>query len=222
MHKRNFLIFSLIIGVVLLIWFSVVAHQLFSNVLVSAEEIIRSYPISGIFIFTIVAALSAMFTFFSSVILVPIAIFVWGEMTTFFLLILGWFVGGVFAYYIGKHLGRRATGYFVPMEKINYYEKWISKDVSVLFILFWKLILPSEVPSFLLGIIRYPFLKYIFVVLFSELPFAFWVVYASQAFLGEQRLLFLLILIGGFILSGGGVYLFHQKLTRNKNDYTLK
>jgi uncharacterized membrane protein YdjX (TVP38/TMEM64 family) len=70
--------------------------------------------------------------------------------------------------------------------------------MSVTEVALLKLALPSEMPSFALGIIRYPFAKFVPVLLASELPFALWAVYLSAALIEDRRATFLLVLLAGF------------------------
>ena len=55
------------------------------------------------------AALSAMLAFFSSVVVVPVASHQWGPVATVALLWMGWLLGGTMAYAIGRFLGSRVV-----------------------------------------------------------------------------------------------------------------
>jgi hypothetical protein len=76
-----------------------------------------------------------------------------------------------------------------------------------------KLTLPSEVPSFALGIVRYPVPKLIPVLLGSELPFALWAVYLGAALIEDRRVAFLVVLLAGFTLVA---VLTHRLLRRRR------
>ncbi len=182
--------------------------------LIFSKAYIELYPVLSVFVFLALAAISAVLIFFSSILIVPIAVFAWGEPATFFLLLLGWFIGAIIAYFIGKNFGRNVVGYFISAKRINDYEDFISKEMGIFDVILLKLALPSEVPSFFLGIVHYPFLKYIFVVIISELPFAIWAVYLSGAFIEDKRLVFTGVLIATIALLSIAERKYRKKMKR--------
>lgn len=188
----------MIAALIFLFWYFSALSESVNQLLVSSQTFIERHPVSDIFVFLALAALSALLVFFSSIVIVPVAVFVWGEILTLFLLLLGWFIGGLLAYGIGKHFGRRIAEYFVSAKKINSYGDLFSKELGIFDVVLLKLALPSEIPSLFLGIVRYPFLKYLSVIVLSELPFAIWAVYLSGAFVAQNRVFFIVALIGGF------------------------
>ncbi len=197
--KHGRILFLLIIAILaFFFWISSGFHEAVTQTLSFSKAYIELSPVLGVFVFLALAAISAILIFFSSILIVPIAVFAWGEFATFLLLLLGWFIGAMIAYMVGKNLGRKVVEYFVSTKKIDDYGNLISKEMGIFDVVFLKLALPSEVPSFFLGIVRYPFLKYIFVVIISELPFAIWAVYLGDAFVDDNRVLFFGTLIAGF------------------------
>jgi len=138
-------------------------------------------------------------------------VFAWGELATLFLLLLGWFIGAIIAYFIGKTFGRDVVEYFIRSDKIDSYGNLISKEMGIFDVILIKLALPSEVPSFFLGIINYPFIKYMLVVIVSELPFAVWAVYLGGAFVDDNRLLFVGTLAAGVVFLSIVDRQYHKK-----------
>ncbi len=208
---RRILGFLLIIALAFSVWLFSSLYDTLNQTLIFSKASIEIYPILSIFVFLALAAISAILIFFSSVVIVPVAVFAWGEVITFFLLLLGWFIGAMIAYFIGKNFGRKATKYFISEGKINSYGDLFSKEMGIFEVVLLKLALPSEVPSFFLGIIRYPFLKYILVIIISELPFAIWVVYMSVAFVEDRKFLFLAVLISGFAILSVVARIYNKK-----------
>lgn len=202
MHRTKILLFSSVVILVFFLWMSADFFDVVSQALVFSKTSIELHPIASVFIFLILAILSAVSVFFTSIITVPLAVFAWGELFTIILLMTGWFIGAMILYGIGKFLGRQIVEYFVSKAKVNKYGSLISREMQMFDIILIKLALPSEVPSFFLGIVQYPFLKYIAVVIISEVPFAVWAVYLSSTFVEDNRLLFVVMLIVGFILIG--------------------
>jgi uncharacterized membrane protein YdjX (TVP38/TMEM64 family) len=84
-------------------------HGQLVGLLPAAEAVIRESPVLGASVFVAFAALSAMLAFVSSAVIVPVGVYVWGTGISGMLLLLGWVLGGVTAYTIGRYLGRPAV-----------------------------------------------------------------------------------------------------------------
>lgn len=196
--RRYALLFAVIFAVVALLWLSASLQAAFVDALEFTREFVERHPISSRILFVVLAGFSAILMFFSSIALVPVAVHAWGEGETFALLMLGWFLGGHLAYGIGRFLGRRVTEYFVAERELNRLGNVLSAQMSVLEVALIKTALPAEAPSIVLGVLRYPYLKLVPVLLLSELPFALWSVYLGLALVEDRRLVFVLVLLGGF------------------------
>lgn len=184
--KKHIIIFLLLLGVIVFLGVSVGFQKALFSALESLDSYIRYHPILGMLVFVLFTVFSAMFVFFSTAAVVPVSVYVWGQQATFFLLISGWILGGIFAYLIGKYLGRKAVEKFISTRRINFYERKISREFNFAYMFLFRLVAPSEIPSYLLGIIRYNFFKYFLVTVMAEIPFAYGVVYASEIFLQKR------------------------------------
>ena len=200
--RRHALIVLVLVALALLLWGSVTAQEYFSAGLDYTRTIIESRPVLSQVVFVGMAAVSSILLFFSSVALVPLAVNAWGPGYTLLLLMIGWFVGANLAYCIGRWFGRRVTEYFVAADTLDRYGHLMSSKLKISEVALLKLALPSEMPSFALGIVRYPIAKLTIVLLASELPFALWAVYLSVALISEQRAVFVAVLVAGFVLLG--------------------
>lgn len=157
----------------------------------------RENAILGGIIFVGVSALAVLFSPFSSVPLVPSAIMAWGNFSTFWLLYLGWIIGGMAAYFIGSFFSERIIRRFIPLEKVEYYKERISANSQFWLVLLFRLAIPSEAASYTLGIIRYHFWKYLIITILTEIIFALFVVYSSAILLSGKILYFIAVLIAG-------------------------
>jgi len=198
--RRHALLVAVIVGAVALLWLSASLQAAFIEALQLTKDYIARHPVASRLAFVALAAFSAMLVLFSSVALVPVAVYAWGQGETLLLLLGGWFSGASLAYFIGHRFGRRVTEYFVAARTLDRYGHLLSVKMSVAEVAMLKLALPSEMPSFALGIIRYPLPKFVPVLLASELPFALWAVYLSAALIEDRRAAFLLVLLAGFAL----------------------
>jgi uncharacterized membrane protein YdjX (TVP38/TMEM64 family) len=167
-------------------------------------------------VFVLLAALSSFLSLVSSVPLVPAAVLVFGERLTFLLLLFGWVIGGVIAYVIGRYPGYFAVRRLAIFQRAETWRRHLSNRTETAIAFLLLLGLPSET-SYVFGLARYSFKRYLLMVLFAELPFALVTVYASSALVSENRLRFLAWVAGGFAFAGGMTYLLYRQLKKRKD-----
>ena len=158
-------------------------HAALLGVLAATEELIRAHPLLGPSMFIMMAAVSAMFTFASIAILVPAAVFAWGTFFTVAALWCGWIVGGIFTYAVGRHLGRPTVRWLISGEALQRLESRIPHRAPFSLILLLQLALPSEIVGYVLGLARYPFLRYTTALALAELPYTLATVYLGSGFI---------------------------------------
>jgi uncharacterized membrane protein YdjX (TVP38/TMEM64 family) len=151
-------------------------------------------------VFVLWSAFSAMVTFVSSGVLVPVAVYAWGVPASVGLLCAGWLLGGVGAYGVGRYLGRPVVGTLASAEALARSERWVSRRSSFGLVVLFQLALPSEVPGYVLGLVRYPFGRYLAALALVQLPFAVATVYLTAGLI-EGRVPLLLGV--GAALAGG-------------------
>ena len=81
-------------------------HGVVEHAFEAAGGRLGRHPVAGVLAFTGLAAMSAMFAFFSSAVVVPVGVQNWGGLLTGVLLWVGWLIGGATSYAIRP--GRRA------------------------------------------------------------------------------------------------------------------
>jgi uncharacterized membrane protein YdjX (TVP38/TMEM64 family) len=132
------------------------AHVALLRILARAEAIASGHPTAAAALVVFVAALGAMLVFVSSWVIVPFAIFTWGPSRTLLLLWGGWLLGGALSYAIGRVLGRPVVRALIPPAQLARYETRITPRSAFGLVLLLQLALPSEIPGYLLGLVRYP------------------------------------------------------------------
>jgi uncharacterized membrane protein YdjX (TVP38/TMEM64 family) len=152
-----------------------------------------------------------MLAFFSSAVFAPIAIFAWGKTVTLMLLWLGWFLGGIVSYCVGRFLGRSVASMLIGEEKIANWRYQVQGRTRFVHILLFQAAVPSEIPGYVLGILRYSFPLYLTALAITELPYALAAVYLGEFFLQGQSLVFILLGIG-MILASAFVYQLYRRL----------
>lgn len=212
-NRRNILLICGLAFLAFIFWYFKdiqVAYGGFVDIFSRLEE--YNHFLAGA-VFVIFSAISAMVSFFTSTPLIPAATHLWGREATILLLYGSWVLGGVFAYCIGYYaqtLVRHLGVYKKTQEHMNH----LDAHSGFALVLLFRLALPSEVGGYTLGILRYPFWRYLLVTAISELPFAVLAVYSSNALISREPLTFILEMIGGIIFIGTMLYFFHLLLNK--------
>jgi uncharacterized membrane protein YdjX (TVP38/TMEM64 family) len=183
---RRTLILVMALGAALLVMSSDGAHSIAQDAVGLGEGLIEGYPRWGMPLFLVLSAGSAMLAFFSSLVLVPVAVSAWGEWTTLLLVWLGWLLGGVLSYAIGRYVGRRVLDFFLDRERLDYFEQRLGAQAGFLVILIFQLAMPSEIPGYVLGAMRYRFGLYALALGLAELPYAVSGVFLAESFLRRE------------------------------------
>ncbi len=170
-----------------------VVHAWVTEILQWSGELVAAYPGWGVALFVVLSALSAMLAFVSSAVVVPVAIHAWGEAATVVLLWLSWLLGGVAAYAVGRTLGRRVVRWLVEPELVDAFATKLSRRAGFFTILLFQVALPSEVPGYVLGTLRYRFPIYAITLSLAELPYAVGTVFLGQGFVEQNAWLILAV-----------------------------
>jgi uncharacterized membrane protein YdjX (TVP38/TMEM64 family) len=187
-------------------------HQWLLRMVDALAAVVDARPVLGMSAFVLLAAVSAVLAFFSSAVLVPVAVEAWGNATSLVLLWSGWWLGGMCAYGIGRSLGRSIASRIVSAETLVRFETRITARAPFGLIVLFQLALPSEVPGQVLGIARYSFGKYLVALGIAELPYALGTIYLGESLL-ERRILVLVVLgLAGAALVAGSFYALRQRI----------
>ena len=175
-------------------------------------DLIEQHPGWGLFAFVVLAALSAMLAFFSSMVVVPVATHHWGQATTVALLWVGWLAGGAASYAIGRFLGSGVARLLVSAGHITYCEDRLSARAPFWMVLLLQLAVPSEIPGYVLGSLRYRFPAYFLALALAELPFAIAAVCLSSGFLERQYWMMAVVGVAGIALLAWAIRRLHREL----------
>ena len=151
-------------------------HRLLS----AAEPVIAAHPVTGGLLFVALSAASAMLAFFSSALLVPVAVFTWGAPVTIGLLWLGWLLGGMSAYWMGRLFRRPLVHSERAARLVDFYADKVPREAHFPVVLLLQFALPSEVPGYLCGLLGVRFPVYLSALAIAELPYAVGTVLAGE------------------------------------------
>jgi uncharacterized membrane protein YdjX (TVP38/TMEM64 family) len=186
---------------------SEVLHAALLELLAVCQQVITDNPVTGALLFVGFAALSAMLAFVSVAVIVPIAVYTWGEPLSALLLWSGWLLGGVIAYCIGRFLGRPIVTWLAANAGLRQLERYLHRDSGFFLVLLFQLALPSEIPGYVLGLISYHPGRYLLSLGLAELPFALLTIHLGASFVERHSgvvlwvgLLLLALSISAFML----------------------
>ncbi len=211
---RKLISVAVLVCAVIVFWFSVSLQGVFYDTVSFAEAYVGEHQTMGVFVFMALAAVSAMLSPFSSVPLIPVAIMVWGSTWTVAFLVAGWLGGHVITYTIGYYAGYPVAKKLVSLEAIEQYAHRFSKKSEFLLVLLFRLASPAEVPGYVLGAVRYGFVKYFLATFIAEFPFAIITVYASEALIDRKPLIVALAIAGGIAFLAVAFHLFKKQIRR--------
>jgi uncharacterized membrane protein YdjX (TVP38/TMEM64 family) len=211
--KRVLLLILLCVGLAALAQ-SDALHSRLLQFLGTVEGIIDRRPVFGMSVFVVASALSAILAFFSSAIIVPAAVHAWGAPLTMLLLWIGWTVGGMGTYAVGRWLGRPVVKAMISDATLDQFEHRITTRAPFGLVLLFQFALPSEVPGSVLGLVRYSFGKYMAALTITELPYAVGTVYLGESFLEQRTFLIVGIGAAGAIVSAWALLQLRKRLSR--------
>jgi uncharacterized membrane protein YdjX (TVP38/TMEM64 family) len=216
--RRHLLTIGLLIVVAGLVAASDTLHNRTEEIIYWTEGLISQAPVLGMFVFILLAMLSAMVAFFSSALLAPIAVYTWGKTACFVLLWSGWFLGGIVSFCIGRFLGRSAVSTIIGADKVASWEGQINERAKFRHVLMFQAIVPSEIPGYVLGILRYRFLLYAAALALTELPYAVATVYLGESFLNAESTVFIMLGVGTILLGTLLIRIYRSMDQQDRND----
>lgn len=199
--RRHVVIVGTLIIVAGLVAASDTLHGKAGEVIAWAEGVIALRPLLGMVVFVFLAMISAMVAFFSSAVLVPIAIVAWGKAASAGLLWLGWLLGGVASFAVARFLGRRVARIFISDEKIAGWETQVGARLRFPDVLLFQAVVPSEIPGYVLGLLGYRFLYYVAALAITEVPYVIGVVFLGDYFLAGRSTLIILLGVGVVVIG---------------------
>jgi len=213
-NKRILLLGVILIAAALVVKIDILYINI-EELIMLAETIISRHPVLGMLIFVLLAIVSAMLAFYSSAFLVPIGVYTWGTTVCFMLLWIGWFIGGVLTFAMGRYLGRPITSKIIGESRFTKFEKQVSKRAKFVHVLLFQAALPSEIPGYVLGTLHYRFVLYLSALALTELPYALGTVYLGSSFLERNNSVFTALAVGAVLISTFLYYLYRRHIHVN-------
>lgn len=205
-----------VVGLLAFVLSSNAAHSALLRGLSAVERVAVLHPVWAATLVVLVAALAAMLAFLSSWIVVPFAVYTWGPIGALLLLWIGWLLGGTASYTIGRVFGRPVVEWLGFGPLLARYEERVSSRTPFAFAFLFQLAVPSEVPGYLFGLGRYPYVRYLTSLGLAELPYGFATVYLGASIVQRRTTMVLMIGSALLLLTGWAWFALHRRLTRDQ------
>jgi uncharacterized membrane protein YdjX (TVP38/TMEM64 family) len=192
--------------------FSGAVHSTLTQVLAASQAVIAGHPVLGPVLFVVLAALSAMLAFASVAVLLPLAIFTWGESFSIMLLWSGWLLGGACTYAAGRWFGRRLVRLMGADSMLEKLEHRMGPATPFGIVLLFQFALPSEIPGYVLGLVRYGFPRYLLALGLVELLYTVAAVHLGASFLERRAGMVLAMGIALAAFSGVAFHVLRKKI----------
>ena len=200
-HRRRIALLLALVLIVATVAATDRLHEAVLSIIAWVEPVLRQHAVLGAIVFVLLSAISAIVFFFSTAVITPVAVDTYGPILTLLLLWLGWVLGGMIAFAIGRRFGPRVVSWFVDPQRIRDYERHAKRLVSFKHVLLFQLAVPSEIPGYVLGLAGCRFRTFVLAMALGELPFAAGSVYLGESFLERNYVLLLAIGIVGVAFS---------------------
>jgi uncharacterized membrane protein YdjX (TVP38/TMEM64 family) len=209
---RSAIAITLLTLVLMTLALSDAVHAALTSVLAASQAIMAGHPVLGPVLFVTLAALTAMLAFASVAVLLPVAVFTWGAPQSILLLWTGWLLGGVCTYLAGRLFGRTLARWMGADSQLRRLEQHIGPATPFGVLLLFQLALPSEIPGYVLGLVRYNLPKYLLALGLVELLYAVAAVQLGASFVERQAGMVLVTGIAVALLSVAAFYLLRRKI----------
>lgn len=203
------LLFVAIVIAVLFAYSSALQNDFYKIVNFFNGLVLENEPLA-LLVFVLLSLGAALISPLTNIPLVPFAVVIWGAVPTTALLLIGWLLGDVVAYGIGRQFGHRGISYFIGAERLDEWSHAVKKHTNFYRALFLRLILPAEL-GYAFGIIKYPFRSYVIITFIAELPFAIVSTYASEAIIAGDITKFVVLFGALCVLVFSAVKMLRRK-----------
>lgn len=212
--RIGLLLFS-VLGLAALLSTDTVREAL-DQALTIAAPLLTGHPLMGPALFVLLSALSSLLVFFSSAVLVPVAVYAWGNVATILLLWCGWLMGGTATYAIGRTFRKPLLPTRRLTSAMTAYRDQMPAHLGWPLVFLLQLALPSEVPGYLCGFLRVRFRVYITAVAVAEIPYSVGTVLLGDSIVHARPAWLVVLGLAAAALLGGAAFLLRTRLLRTR------
>jgi uncharacterized membrane protein YdjX (TVP38/TMEM64 family) len=198
---------ALVVLIVAMLLDSESLSNLADRILAEMKVLVSAHPVEGAVLFFIFSALSSIFALLSSAVIVPPASEAWGKPIAFLILWAGWVAGAAATYGLGR-LARPLVIRMGYRQQLERYQKLAHDRMKFWHVLLFCIALPTEVPGYVFGGMRYPFWRFFAASAISEGIYALGTIIAVKEILDGRpgHLIVTVGLLGTAAVASGFAY----------------
>lgn len=151
--------------------------------------------------------------------MVPMVAVFLGPFTTGVACFIGWTLGAVVAFLIGRHLGQPFVAKYIGLEHIKKYEKYIDLETGFMLIVVLRMLLPVDILSYALGLVSTVSLRiYVLATMIGIFWFSFAFAYGGKALVDHDYVLLSSIGVASVVILGFSWW-YIRNGTRKNREY---
>ena len=145
-------------------------------------EYVLMHPVMGVAAFVALAALAVVFPSFTNVMFIPIGVATFGPFWAAVLCIVGWWLGSVAAFAVGRYYEKSLLSRFPSFQNYLYIDKLVTEKNMFWKLIFLRMTFPVDVLSYALALFskRVTHSMNAITTLIGIAPFAFVFTYAGE------------------------------------------
>jgi len=156
------------------------------------SSFMADYKILGPVFFVIMAMVAVLLPVWSNIFLLPIGVVCWGPFVTAVLCIIGWLLGSITAFFIGRTYQGWLLRTYPSFKKYRIIDSYIPKNHTLASLIFLRMTMPVDVLSYALGLFstHISWKQNAVTTLIGITPFAFIFSYIGLFSFGIQGIIF--------------------------------
>ena len=121
------------------------------------------------------------------------------------------------AFALGRYLGARVAVAIIGEQRMDEFSRRIDRRSRFVHLVLFQAAVPSEIPGYLLGSLKFSFLPFAGALALAELPYAFATVYIGASFLERDSLELVALGAGGLLVAAFLIALLHRRQVGKRN-----
>ena len=179
------------------------------------ERIAMEHRMLGAFLLAIVMFATTIIAPLTSLPLVPMLAPLLGPFTTGLACYIGWLLGAIVAFLIGRQYGQPFVARYIDMHTVKKYEAYIVPEMSFVFIAVLRMLIPVDLFSYALALFTtVSFRVYVYATMVGLLWFSFGFAYLGNALMDGDAVLLLSIGVASLVILASSWYYIHSVIKK--------
>ncbi|MEK7160547.1 MAG: VTT domain-containing protein [Patescibacteria group bacterium] len=163
----------------------------------SVRTLIASQNLLSIVIYVLFLITSEVVVPVSSLVILPLAVSVWGSLFTAIITLIGWFIGAIISFWLARRFGQPFIGKIIDIKRLEQLSHFVPEKNLFWAVIILRIIFPVDIFSYILGLFtNVGFWPYFWGTLIGIIPFGFLFAYGVRLPIQYQAIIGLLLIVG--------------------------